>query len=300
MYTTLFRFLEEKQKFIQSHIRLALLKQWLSRQEIIAAPVMKKEDYSHYEALALQEFYKDIWVDIIQWYEQIDNTLYIDQTSIWKTPRSCPATFVGLFDDIRNLFAGTNEAKYLWLSSWHFSFNSKKWCCPECDGYWYKKVELQFLPDTYIACELCHWTRYKPEIDAIKRREKSIAQVLNMYIKEAYEFFEDIKHIHEPLELMMDIWLWYLKLWQPAQMLSGGESQRLKLIKHFLKSYKWHTVYFLDEPTVGLHPHDIEKLLRVIKKFLDKGDTILMIEHDEDLLQFADKVIRLDNGKLIK
>ena len=299
MYTTLFRFLEEKQKFIQSYIRLNLLKKWLSRQEIISAPVMNKEDYAHYENLALMEFYKDIGVDIIQWHQNIDNTLYIDQSSIGKTPRSCPATFVWLFDDIRTLFAGANEAKYLWFNAGHFSFNSAKWACPECKWYWYKKIELQFLPDTYIACDLCHGTRYKPEINQILWRWKSISQVLDMYIKDAYEFFADIGHIHEPLSLMMDIGLGYLKLWQPAQMLSWGESQRLKLVKHFLKSYKWHTVYFLDEPTVGLHPHDIEKLLLVIKKFLNKWDTVLMIEHDEDLLQFADQVITLDNWKLV-
>ena len=200
---------------------------------------------------------------------------------------------------MRTLFAGTNEAKYLGFNSGHFSFNSSKGACPECKGYGYKKIELQFLPDTYIHCELCNGTRYKPEINQITRRGKSISQVLDLYIKDAYEFFSDIWHIHEPLKMMMEIGLGYLKLWQPAQMLSGWESQRLKLIKHFLKSYKGHTVYFLDEPTVGLHPHDIEKLLLVLKKFLDKGDTILMIEHDEDLLQFADKVITLDNGALI-
>ncbi len=299
MYTTLFRFLEEKQKFIQSFIRLSLLKKWLSWQEIISAPVMNKEDYNHYENIALMEFYKEIGVDIIQWHQNIDNTLYVDQSSIGKTPRSCPATFVWLFDDIRTLFAWSNEAKYLWFNSWHFSFNSAKWACPECKWYWYKKIELQFLPDTYIACELCRGTRYKPEINQILWRGKSISQVLDMYIKDAYEFFEDIGHIHEPLSLMMDIWLGYLKLWQPAQMLSWWESQRLKLVKHFLKSYKWHTVYFLDEPTVGLHPHDIEKLLLVIKKFLNKWDTVLMIEHDEDLLQFADQVITLDNWALV-
>jgi len=299
MYTTLFRFSEEKQKFIQSFIRLSLLKKWLSWQEIISAPVMNKEDYNHYENIALMEFYKEIGVDIIQGHQNIDNTLYVDQSSIGKTPRSCPATFVWLFDDIRTLFAWANEAKYLWFNAWHFSFNSAKWACPECKWYGYKKIELQFLPDTYIACELCRGTRYKPEINQIVWRGKSISQVLDMYIKDAYEFFADIGHIHEPLSLMMDIGLWYLKLWQPAQMLSWGESQRLKLVKHFLKSYKWHTVYFLDEPTVGLHPHDIEKLLLVIKKFLNKWDTVLMIEHDEDLLQFADQVITLDNWKLV-
>lgn len=260
---------------------------------------MNKEDYNHYENIALMEFYKEIGVDIIQWHHNIDNTLYVDQSSIGKTPRSCPATFVWLFDDIRTLFAWSNEAKYLWFNSWHFSFNSAKWACPECKWYGYKKIELQFLPDTYIACELCRGTRYKPEINQILWRWKSISQVLDMYIKDAYEFFEDIGHIHEPLSLMMDIWLGYLKLWQPAQMLSWWESQRLKLVKHFLKSYKWHTVYFLDEPTVWLHPNDIEKLLLVIKKFLNEWDTVLMIEHDEDLLQFADQVITLDNWALV-
>ncbi len=300
MYTTLFRFLEEKQKFIQSYIRIQLLKQGLNWQEIISAPVMKRKEYEHHEQLALQAFYNDIAVETIQGYEHIDNTLYIDQSSIGKTPRSCPATFSGIFDDIRTLFAGTNEAKYLGFTSGHFSFNSSKWACPECSGYGYKKVELQFLPDTYIECELCHGSRYKPEITNIKRREKSISEVLNMYVEEAVSFFKDIGTIHESLSMMERIGLGYLKLGQPAQMLSWGESQRLKLIKHFLKSYKWHTVYFLDEPTVWLHPHDIEKLLLVIKEFLDKGDTILMIEHDKDLLQYADKVITIDNGLLVK
>lgn len=300
MYTTLFRFFDERQKFIQSHIRLHLLKQWLSWQEIISAPVMKKQEYEHLEKIALQEFYSDIGVDTIQGYDNVDNVLYVDQSSIGKTPRSCPATFVGVFDDIRELFAGTNDAKYLGFNSGHFSFNSSKGACPECKWYGYKKIELQFLPDTYIPCELCKGTRYKPEVNQIHWRETSISQVLDMYIKDAYEFFKDIGHIREPLEMMMEIGLGYLKLGQPAQMLSGWESQRLKLIKHFLKSYRWHTIYFLDEPTVGLHPQDIEKLLLVIKKFLDKWDTILMIEHDEDLLRFADKVIELNDGDLVK
>lgn len=300
MYSILYRFLNEKQKFIQSYIRLKLLKQGLSRQEIIAAPVMKRNQYEHYEQLALQEFYKDIGVETITWFEQIDNTLYVDQSSIGKTPRSCPATFVGVFDDIRNLFAGTNDAKYLGFTAGHFSFNSTKGACPECKGYGYKKIELQFLPDTYVECELCQWTRYKPEITQIKRRDKSINQILDMYVDEAIDFFKEIEHIQQPLELMKKIGLGYIKLGQPAQMLSGGESQRLKLIKHFLKSYKGHTVYFLDEPTVGLHPADIEKLLRVLREFLNKWDTILMIEHDEDLLRFADKVIELDEGAIVK
>ena len=300
MYTILYRFLNERQKFVQSYIRLQLLKKWLSWEEILAAPVMRAEEYHHFENLALQEFYEDLGVDTIKGEEWIKNTIYVDQSSIGKTPRSCPATFVNVFDKIRLLYAGTSDAKYLGFTNSHFSFNSDKGACPACSGYWYKKIELQFLPDTYVPCELCQGKRYKPEILAITWRGKTISQILDMYIEEALEFFSEIDHIKEELELMVEIGLGYLKMGQPAHTLSGGESQRLKLVKHLLKEYRGNTVYFLDEPTVWLHPADIEKLLKVLKRFLDKGDTILMIEHDEDILQFADHVIRLDNGKLVK
>ena len=300
MYTTLYRFLNERQKFVQSYIRLQLLKKGLSWEEILAAPVMRAEEYHHFENLALQEFYEDLGVDTIKGEEWIKNTIYVDQSSIGKTPRSCPATFVNIFDKIRLLYAGTSDAKYLGFNNSHFSFNSDKGACPACSGYGYKKIELQFLPDTYVPCDLCHGKRYKPEILAITWRWKTISQILDMYIEEALEFFSEIDHIKEELELMVEIGLGYLKMGQPAHTLSGGESQRLKLVKHLLKEYRGNTVYFLDEPTVWLHPADIEKLLKVLKRFLDKGDTILMIEHDEDILQFADHVIRLDNGKLVK
>ena len=300
MYTTLYRFLNERQKFVQSYIRLQLLKKGLSWEEILAAPVMRAEEYHHFENLALQEFYEDLGVDTIKGEEWIKNTIYVDQSSIGKTPRSCPATFVNVFDKIRLLYAGTSDAKYLGFNNSHFSFNSDKGACPACSGYGYKKIELQFLPDTYVPCDLCHGKRYKPEILAITWRWKTISQILDMYIEEALDFFSEIDHIKEELELMVEIGLGYLKMGQPAHTLSGGESQRLKLVKHLLKEYRGNTVYFLDEPTVWLHPADIEKLLKVLKRFLDKGDTILMIEHDEDILQFADHVIRLDNGKLVK
>jgi len=300
MYTTLYRFLNERQKFVQSYIRLQLLKKGLSWEEILAAPVMRAEEYHHFENLALQEFYEDLGVDTIKGEEWIKNTIYVDQSSIGKTPRSCPATFVNVFDKIRLLYAGTSDAKYLGFNNSHFSFNSDKGACPACSGYGYKKIELQFLPDTYVPCDLCHGKRYKPEILAITWRWKTISQILDMYIEEALEFFSEIDHIKEELELMVEIGLGYLKMGQPAHTLSGGESQRLKLVKHLLKEYRGNTVYFLDEPTVWLHPADVEKLLKVLKRFLDKWDTILMIEHDEDILQFADHVIRLDNGKLVK
>ena len=300
MYTTLFRFLNDRQKFVQSYIRLQLLKKGLTWEEILAAPVMRAEEYAHFENLALQEFYQDIWVERVTGQEEIKNTIYVDQSSIGKTPRSCPATFVNVFDKIRLLYAGTSDAKYLGFNNSHFSFNSDKGACPACNGYGYKKIELQFLPDTYVPCELCQGKRYKPEILWITWRGKTISQVLDMYIDEALDFFSEMDHIKQEHELMVEIGLGYLKMGQPAHTLSGGESQRLKLVKHLLKEYRWNTVYFLDEPTVWLHPADIEKLLKVIKRFLEKGDTILMIEHDEDILQFADHIIRLDNGQLVK
>jgi len=299
MYTTLYRFLNDKQKFVQSFIRFQLLKQGRDRQKIITAPVLEKEKYAHYQALAIQEFYKDLWVETIRGYEDVKNLMYVDQSSIWKTPRSCPATFIKVFDRIRQLYTGTKEAKYLGFNIGHFSFNSAKWACPACKWYWYKKVELQFLPDTYIHCDLCNWKRYKSEILDIKRHGKNISEILDMYVIDALEFFNDMGHIHDELKLMTEIGLGYLKMWQPAHTLSWWESQRLKLIKHLLKSYTWHTIYFLDEPTVWLHPEDIWKLLLVLKKFLDNGDTIIMIEHDKNIIEFADQIIALDDGNLV-
>ncbi len=300
MYSTLFTFFEDKEKFIQWYIRLQLLKKWLSWNEIIASPIMKREEYETLENLALQEFYKTIGVETITWHTSVDNVVYVDQSSIGKTPRSCPATFIGVFDNIRKIFAGVNESKFLWFNAWHFSFNSDKWACPACEWYWYKKVELQFLPDTYVPCELCHGHRYKSEILSIQWKWHNIAQILNMYVYQALELFKDVEFIAEELQLMCDIWLGYLRMWQPAHTLSWGESQRIKLVKHLLKQYKGHSIYFLDEPTVGLHPSDIEKLLLVLKSFLNRGDTILMIEHDKTLLRFADDIIYLDQGKVKK
>ncbi|MEY3197835.1 MAG: hypothetical protein RL023_545, partial [Candidatus Parcubacteria bacterium] len=141
--------------------------------------------------------------------------------------------------------------------------------------------------------------RYKPEILSIKRHGKSIADILEMYVFDALDVFHDMNHLAEPLKLMCDIGLGYLRMGQSAHTLSGGESQRIKLVKHLLKSYRGHTMYFLDEPTVGLHPSDIEKLLQVMKKFLDNGDSIIMIEHEKNLLKFADKVIHLEDGRVV-
>ena len=300
LHHILFRFLDERSKFVQWQIRMNLLAKWLGWNEIIAWQYINRNEYGTMEESAMDKFYTEIWVDSIIGRENIQNVLYVDQSSIGKTPRSCPATFIWVFDNIRKLFAGTQDAKMLGLTDGHFSFNSDKWACTECDGYGYKKIELQFLPDTYVPCQLCKGKRYKSEILWIKRHNKTISDILQMYVYEANNFFEEIGFVNDELQLMVDIWLGYLKMWQSAHTLSWWESQRIKLVKHLLKQYKWHTIYFLDEPTVGLHPDDIQRLLQVLKVFLNRGDTILMIEHDKSLLQFADQVIELKNGNIVQ
>jgi len=220
MFDTLFKFFEEKTKFVQGRIRLQLLKRGMSRSEIIASPVMKREEYSNLENLALQEFYNTIGVETITGHDKVENVIYVDQSSIGKTPRSCPGTFIGTFDNIRKIFAGTDQAKFMGFQAGHFSFNSSKGACPACEGYGYKKVELQFLPDTYVPCELCHGKRYKSEILSIYRHGQNVADILEMYVYQAYELFKDIGFIADELKLMVDIGLGYLRMGQPAHTLS--------------------------------------------------------------------------------
>ncbi|MFA7284780.1 MAG: hypothetical protein WC004_03075 [Candidatus Absconditabacterales bacterium] len=300
LHHTLFNFLESRQKYVQGFVRMHMLKKGINWSDIVSGQVIRKSEFESVEEQAMTAFYKELQVDGIVGRENVQNVIYVDQSSIGKTPRSCPATFIGIFDNIRKIFAGSSEAKMLGLKDGHFSFNSDKGACTECEGYGQKKIELQFLPDTYVPCTLCKGHRYKSEILGIKRNGKSIADILEMYIHEAYDFFSEIGFIQDELRLMCDIGLGYLRMGQPAQTLSGGESQRLKLVRHLLKQYRGHTIYFLDEPTVGLHPEDIQKLLLVLKQFLDRGDTVLMIEHDQSLLQFADHVVRLQDGKIVK
>ncbi|HMY80308.1 MAG TPA: hypothetical protein PK048_00500 [Candidatus Absconditabacterales bacterium] len=298
LHHTLYRFLDERQTYIQSFVRMNMLRKGVQWSDIVGGQLIKQSEFAKVEEQAMDAFYKELEVDSIAGWENVQNVIYVDQSSIGKTPRSCPATFIGIFDTIRRIFASSQDAKMLGLKEGHFSFNSDKGACTECDGYGQKKIELQFLPDTYVPCSLCKGHRYKSEVLGIKRNGKSVADILEMYIHEAYDFFKDIGFIQDELKLMCDIGLGYLKMGQPAQTLSGGESQRLKLVRHLLKQYRGHSVYFLDEPTVGLHPEDIQKLLLVLKQFLDRGDTILMIEHDHSLLQFADCVISLDQGSV--
>jgi len=298
LYDTLYTFLKQKDTFVQSFIRLQLLKKGYQLKDILEGVNIPPAEYEHLANLATQKFLEELKVDYIGWVEHVDNVVYVDQSSIGKTPRSCPATFIGVFDEIRKLFASTETAKMFGFTSSFFSFNSPRGACSACWGYGYKKVELQFLPDTYVPCEVCKWTRYKSEVLQVRWHWKTIADVLDMYVEDAYELFKDIPSIEQKLKLMLDIGLGYLKMGQPAHTLSGGESQRLKLVKNLLKAQRGHTVYFLDEPTVGLHPADIEKLLRILAKFLKRGDTILMIEHDQNLLRYADKVVWLDGGRI--
>lgn len=300
MYHTLYKFLEDRLKYVQWYIRLAMMQKGIAWKDILTSTAVRKDEYAVLEEQAMVKFMDEIKVTDITGYDTVSNVIYVDQSSIGKTPRSCPATFIGVFDNIRRMFAGTQDAKILGFSDSYFSFNSKKWACPECDGYGIKKVELQFLPDTYVPCDLCKGRRYKSEILTIRWHGKTIFEILDMYVHEAHDFFSEIGFIEDELRIMVDIGLWYIKMWQAAHTLSWWESQRLKLVKHLLKQYKGHSIYFLDEPTVGLHPEDIQKLLHVLKHFLDRGDTILMIEHDKSLLHFADDVIRLKDGAVVK
>jgi len=300
LYDIVYKFFESKESITQAYIRMQLMKQGYSWTEIMNKQLVNPSDYAKYEKEALTKFFhEELEVDTIVGYEFVKNYVYIDQSAIGKNPRSCPSTFIGVWDDIRELFASTKEAKMYGMTSSYFSFNSTKWACQECKGYGYKKIELQFLPDTYVECELCHGKRFKPEVLNIYWNGKNVADILDMYVEDALDFFSELPHIREKLQLMVDIGLGYLKMGQPAHTLSGWESQRLKLVKNLLKKYKGHTIYFLDEPTVGLHFVDIEKLLNILWRFLARGDTIVMIEHDKNLLKFAHKVIRLENGEVV-
>lgn len=301
LYDIIFNFFQNRESITQAYIRTHLMKKWYSWTEIMSKQLISPMEYNEFAEKALVDFFENkLEVDTIKWYENINNYVYIDQSAIWKNPRSCPSTFIWVWDDIRELFANSSEARLYNLTSSYFSFNSTKWACQECKWYGYKKVELQFLPDTYVECELCHWKRFKPEVLNVYWNGKNVSDILNMYIHDALEFFKDIPKIKDKLQLLDDIGLGYLKMGQPAHTLSWWESQRLKLVKNLLKKFKWHTIYFLDEPTVWLHFVDIEKLLKILWRFLNRWDTIVMIEHDKNLLKFADKVIELKDWKIVE
>ena len=229
----------------------------------------------------------------IEGVENIEKIIDIDQTPIGRTPRSNPATYTGVFDDIRGLFAQTNQAKLRGYGKGRFSFNIKGGRCEACKGDGIIKIEMNFLPDVYVPCEVCHGTRYNSETLEVEYKDKNIADILNMTVSEALTFFEPIPKIKRKLQTIVDVGLGYVKLGQPATTLSGGEAQRMKLASELHKKSNGKTFYVLDEPTTGLHSEDIKRLLEVLQRLVDKGNTVLVIEHNLDVIKTADYLIDL-------
>jgi len=225
--------------------------------------------------------------------DQIDKVIDIDQSPIGRTPRSNPATYTGVFDDIRDVFASTNEAKLRGYKKGRFSFNIKGGRCEACRGDGIIKIEMHFLPDVYVPCEVCHGKRYNRETLEVKYKSKTIADVLEMTVEDALAFFENIPKITRKLQTIADVGLTYMRLGQPATELSGGEAQRVKLASELHKRSTGKTIYILDEPTTGLHVHDIARLLKVLQRLVDNGDTVLVIEHNLDVIKTADYLIDL-------
>jgi excinuclease ABC subunit A len=225
--------------------------------------------------------------------QQLDKVVHVDQGPIGRTPRSNPATYTGVFDHIRRLFAQTTEAKIRGYQPGRFSFNIKGGRCEACSGDGTIKIEMQFLPDVYVPCEVCHGARYNTDTLQVHYKGKSIADVLNMPIEEASEFFEPVPAIHRHLKTLVDVGLGYVRLGQPAPTLSGGEAQRVKLASELQRRSTGRTIYVLDEPTTGLHFDDIRKLLGVLGRLVDGGNTVIVIEHNLDVIKTADWVIDL-------
>jgi len=225
--------------------------------------------------------------------EHLDKVIDIDQSPIGRTPRSNPATYTGLFDDIRDLFASTNEAKVRGYKKGRFSFNVKGGRCEACSGDGIIKIEMHFLPDVYVPCEVCHGKRYNRETLEVKYKGKNIADVLEMTIEDALEFFRNLPRIERKLQTLLDVGLGYMKLGQPATTLSGGEAQRVKLASELYRRSSGRTLYILDEPTTGLHTDDIDRLLKVLQRLVENGDTVLVIEHNLDVIKTADYIIDL-------
>ena len=237
--------------------------------------------------------------DKIEGLEELEKVINIDQTPIGRTPRSNPATYTKLFDDIRDIFAETQDAKLHGFKKGRFSFNVKGGRCEACQGAGILKIEMNFLPDVYVECEVCKGKRYNKETLDVYYKEKNIYDVLEMSVLEAYDFFKNIPTLERKLKVLIDVGLDYIKLGQPATTLSGGEAQRIKLATELSKMSKGNTVYILDEPTTGLHFQDIKKLLEVLNRLLEKGNTVIIIEHNLDVIKTADHIIDIgvDGGE---
>jgi excinuclease ABC subunit A len=223
--------------------------------------------------------------------ETFKKVININQKPIGRTPRSNPATYVGVFDDIRDLYTDLPESKVRGYQKGRFSFNVKGGRCEECQGDGIIKIEMNFLPDVYVKCEKCHGKRYTEDILEIKYKDKNISDILDMEIIEAYEFFKNIPKIARKLETLVEVGLGYLKVGTPATVLSGGEAQRIKLSKELQKVTKGETLYILDEPTTGLHTHDVKGLINVLQKLVDNDNSMIIIEHNLELIKVADYII---------
>ncbi len=225
--------------------------------------------------------------------ENLDKVISIDQSAIGRTPRSNPATYTGVFTMIRDLFAGTIDAKERGYTSGRFSFNVKGGRCEHCDGDGILRIAMNFLPDVYVPCEVCHGARYNRETLAVKYKGKSIADVLDMTVEEAVQFFENVTSIKNKIQTLYDVGLGYIKLGQPATTLSGGEAQRVKLATELSKRSTGKTLYILDEPTTGLHTHDVAKLISILQRLVAGGNTVIVIEHNLDVIKVADYIVDL-------
>ena len=223
--------------------------------------------------------------------DQLDKVIAIDQSPIGRTPRSNPATYTGVFDQIRDLFAATADAKAKGYKKGRFSFNVKGGRCEACSGDGIIKIEMHFLPDVYVPCEVCKGKRYNRETLEVKYKDKSIYDVLNMTVEEAMTFFENVPSIRRKIETLYDVGLSYIRLGQPSTTLSGGEAQRIKLAAELSKRSTGKTIYILDEPTTGLHFADVQKLVEILRRLSDGGNTVVVIEHNLDVIKTADYII---------
>ena len=242
--------------------------------------------------------------DKVEGLEHLDKIINIDQSPIGRTPRSNPGTYTKLFDHIRDLFAELPESKVRGYKKGRFSFNVKGGRCEACQGQGQNRIEMQFLPDVYVPCEICNGARYNRETLQVKYKDMSIADVLDLPIDRALEEFENFPKMSDKLKTLADVGLGYIRIGQPAPTLSGGEAQRVKLARELSKRSTGQTIYILDEPSVGLHSHDVAKLIDVIQRLVDQGNTVVIIEHNMDIIKVADHIVDLgpeggDRGGMI-